>query len=139
MLENRQKMDYVGQNRRYFPRLRACIVEYTAIGKAGPKVQCFSENISAGGICIFIADDFDVDTLLSLKIFLPYNEDPLMAKGKIIWRNESLFMGKRGVQNFDIGIEFTEIGEEDRRDIASYIRKYSKKEYKNSEDLDIIC
>ena len=137
MLLNSQKEEYIGQDRRRFSRLRACIVEYTLIGKALPQEICFSENISAGGICIFIADDLDVDTLLALKIFLLYSEDPLKATGRIAWRKESSFMGKRGVENYDIGIEFTEIDEEDRKSIAAYIRKYSRKE-EEQEDLDII-
>ena len=137
MLLNSQKEEYVGQDRRRFPRLRACIVEYAPVGKSLPQEMCFSENISAGGICIFISDDLNVDALLALKIFLPYNDGPLKAKGRIIWRKESSFMGKRGVENYDIGIEFTEIDEEDRKSIAAYIRKYSRKKVA-LEDLDII-
>lgn len=134
---NNQKEEYAGRDRRRFPRLRACIVEYTPLGKVLPSEICFSENISSGGICIFIADDLDVDTLLGLKIFLPYYEDPLKAKGKIVWKKESSFMGKRGVENYDIGIEFTEIEDEDRKSIDAYIRKYSRKKVE-VEDLDII-
>ena len=122
---SRQKEKYTGPERRRFPRLRACIVEYSKIGQKKSKQLAFTENISAGGICIFVSDDFEINASLELNIFISYCSYPLKAKGRIIWRNSSLFLDRIGEKNYDIGIEFTEINELDRLAIGEYIKTYS--------------
>lgn len=120
-----RKDQYGGPDRRRFPRMRATIVEYAPSQNEGVRTLSFTENISEGGICIFAAQEFQTGSDLSLRIFIPYYHEPLPAKGKIVWRRQSPFLDMKGETNFDIGIEFTEIDEEDRKNIISYIRKYS--------------
>lgn len=119
---------YSGAERRRYPRLHASVVEYYPIGRAEATEMSFTENIGAGGICIFVTENLDIDTLLFLKIYLPHKETPIEAKGKVVWTAKSSFLGIERTKNFDVGVTFVEIGEDDRKDIAEYVRKYSYQE-----------
>ena len=127
MEEKIMKEKYEGSDRRRSPRVRATIVEYSPVDNEEISELSFTENISAGGICIFTPHNLAVGSDLALKIFIPYNHDPLIVKGKIVWKRDSRFLDQTPERNLDIGIQFTEIDQTDCKSIAAYIRKYSKK------------
>ena len=134
MREDCQK-DYSGPDRRRYVRIRATIIEYAPIGKDSPSVTSFTENISAGGVCIFCPHDLGVGDVISMRIFIPYDHDPVVVRGKIVWHSESPFLERRESKSYDVGVEFCEMKDEDRYSIASYINKYAQKRH---EELDVI-
>lgn len=116
---------FSGTERRKYLRLRASIVEYTPIGKTTEKELTFTENIGAGGIRILASEVLEVDTLLSLKIYLSSSQAPIEAKGKVVWVADSSFLDKKGRKHYDVGIEFVGIGDNDRRAILKYTKRHS--------------
>jgi len=72
-----------------------------------------TENIGAGGIRVIINEKIDIASMVGLEIYL--NDELIACGGKIVWVVE---VGK----NFDTGIEFHQIDEEDRRVIDNFVR-----------------
>ena len=114
--------DWAGKERRRFPRLKGATVEYFAIGKASPREMSFTEDISAVGIRILSSDEIAIDTILLLKMYLPHHNEPVEAKGRVVWTRQSRFLRKEGQpgKHYDIGIEFIEISDEDQQIVCQY-------------------
>jgi c-di-GMP-binding flagellar brake protein YcgR len=107
--------------RRKFPRLVAdVVVEYSVIAKEPEKETSVTKNISAGGICLIVYEDIEINSILSLKILLPVSKSPLQAKGKVIWKSEFSIDSEQR-ERYDLGIEFVEIKELDRQKIFQYV------------------
>jgi c-di-GMP-binding flagellar brake protein YcgR len=73
-----------------------------------------TENISVGGTCLVLEEALLKHTPVGVELFLPDHPIPVNCEGKIAWsfrRSEYL---KRKSRQFDIGIEFTNITEEDK-------------------------
>ena len=114
--------------RRKFPRLNAVVnVEYSIIGEGPLKYTESTKNIGAGGICLIVYEEIKINTLLSLKFFLPDSNEPIQAKGRVVWKGEFSISSDQ-IRRYDLGIEFVEIGEEDRERISKYVftRSYQK-------------
>lgn len=120
-----QKGKYFGVEKRKFPRIRASVVEYCPIGNVESKQLSFTEDLGAGGMRIFCSQDFKIDTLLLLKIYLPLEKEPIEAKARVIWSRQSHFLDKNTEEkNYDVGVEFIEIDEEDRQSIFEYTQNH---------------
>jgi c-di-GMP-binding flagellar brake protein YcgR len=124
MVFNKDEMPRM--ERRRYPRLDASVaIEYSIIGRAPLKETAFTKNIGAGGICLIVYEKIEVNTILSLKINLCDNSDIIEIKGNVVWLSEfSLDPDKK--KRWDIGIEFTEINEEDRKRISKYLFRLLK-------------
>ena len=118
------KEKYSGAERRKYARLRASIVEYCPIERSTVREMTFTENLGGGGICFLASERLQEGTLLSLKIYLSNMSQPISAKGKVAWIQNSSFLDSRKSQNYDLGVEFIEIDEEDRKKILDYTIKY---------------
>ena len=105
---------YTGGERRKYLRLHAATIEYSIIGKAALSETSFAKDIGAGGVCIFISEEMETGTLLSLSIYLPNVEEPIKAKGKVIWKRLSSFLSGQEKKHYDTGVEFLEIDDNDR-------------------------
>jgi len=115
---------YVGPERRRFPRLSASFVEYFPIGEIVSKKKSFTENISPVGICFLVDEKIELDTTLSLKIYLPGSKEAIEAQGKVVWTRESAFLSVKKRKHYDLGVEIVEIDSNDRQRIWQYIVKY---------------
>lgn len=113
---------YAGIERRRYPRLRAAVIEYSFLDKESIQEAAFTRDVGAGGISIIVNEKIETATTLLLKIYLPEYNDPLRAKGKVVWRQESIFKLPKTTR-YDIGIEFLEISEEDKQKISEYVQK----------------
>lgn len=106
--------------RRKFPRLDASVAIEYSIEKHPLKEIAFTKNISAGGICLIVYEEIELNSILSLKINLGDNRDIIEVKGRVVWFSEfSLDPDKK--KRWDIGIEFIGINEEDRKRISKYL------------------
>ena len=122
------KDEYGGKERRKYPRIQATFVEYSVIGEVASKeISSFTEDVSAGGICILSCEKIETDSLLSLKIYLPDGGGPIEAKGKVAWAGVSTFLSMEGRKHYDLGIEFIQIDEKDRLRIYKYTSERSSK------------
>lgn len=114
--------DYNGVERRHYPRLRSAVIEYSFMDKESPEEAAFTRDVGAGGISIIVNEKIELEVLLILKIYLPDYNDPVKAKGKVVWRQESAFKLPQTTR-YDIGIEFFEISDEDKQKISEYVGK----------------
>ena len=100
---------YKDSDRRESPRAdNAVVVDYCIEGSPGMR-SSFMKNISLIGICIVANDDIEVGTDLSLEIYLPGDDEPVLAKGRVIWAQESSFLRSRSKKHYDLGIEFFDL------------------------------
>lgn len=122
-MENKDKANPA--ERRKAKRTYASFVEYCrAEDASSKKFQAFTENISATGICIFINEEIESNSLLLVTIYLLDGSTPIETKGKIAWIRPSSFLNMQDRKHFDAGIEFVEITEEDRKRLVHYTSKY---------------
>ena len=104
------------QERRKFVRLDTRVkVEYNVIEAAESKLNSVTKNLSQGGICLFLDSFINKDTLLALKLSLPEELEPLQATGKIVWIDRFKLGGKDAQEQYEAGVEFVEIANEDSR------------------------
>ncbi|MEW6074992.1 MAG: PilZ domain-containing protein [Candidatus Omnitrophota bacterium] len=120
-MENAEN-SYAGVERRRYPRLRAAVIEYSFAEKDSPQQSAFTRDVGAGGISIIVNEKIETGTILLLKIYLPSYNDPILTQGRVVWRNPSAFQLPHA-DRFDLGIEFTEISEEDQQKISEYVLK----------------
>lgn len=116
--------NHTGAERRRFPRLAVSLIVDYSVSKTASIARAQTRDISAGGICLVVYEDIKAGTVLELKIYLPDNASPIAAKGKVIWKTEFSFSSD-SKSRFDMGIEFSEIGESDRQKISLYISSLS--------------
>jgi len=121
------KDNYPSEERRRFPRIPAAFVEYSTIEETSFKKHSFTENVSSVGICILVSEEVKINTPLSFKITLPDSEQPIEAKGVVVWVKKSSFLDVKGRKHFDLGVEFVEMGERDRQRISQYISEHIDK------------
>jgi len=122
IMENSNK-EKLSTEKRKFPRLRIDTnVEYSIVGKESLQNVNSTKNISAGGICIIVYENIEIAAVLSLKIYLPANNIPIHTKGRVAWKSE-FKIGSDSKSCYDVGIEFLDINEDDRRKIFQYVFK----------------
>lgn len=108
--------------KRRFPRLTVSIkIEYKLFeDKSAPFLVTSTKDISAGGLCLRVFDQFEVGNILQLRFTLPGLPRFIFAKGRVVWIKELGRLGKG--KAFELGIEFIEIKEEDKKQIGEYVR-----------------
>ena len=110
---------YTGAERRKYPRLNMkAAVNYLAYSPTGimKDAQTYTENISGGGICISTVDCITRSTILELEIKIPSYDSQINALARVMYS-----MKRKMDSNFDTGIRFTDISEEERKYIIDYI------------------
>ncbi len=74
-------------------------------------------NISAGGMCVLMADPMREGTTPTLNFALPDGGPPITCKGRITWCRAS----KIDPDLFEVGLSFVDIRDEDRRRIMDFV------------------
>ncbi len=116
-----------GAERRRAKRVYASFVEYCHIEDHEQKrIQAFTENISSTGICIFTNENIPADCVLSIIIYLLDGTGSISSKGRVVWVRPSEFLDTADKKHFDVGIEFVEIDEEDRKRLSRYAAEYDQ-------------
>ena len=119
------KESSVEERRRYVRLNSAVDIKYSTLEEEpAEKLKTKTRNISAGGICIIADEKLETDSVLVLSVFLSAEQNPVIAKGRVAWI-KPFEIGKEG-QHFDVGVEFIEIGQEDRKKIEQYVFSYKK-------------
>ena len=120
-----RKKKHSGKERRKFPRLRAASVEYSPVKKKSLEKTVFARDLGLNGICIVVSEKLKINTILSLKIYLPDRNTPIEVKGKVVRVSESSFLSSDRRKHYDLGIEFVEIDQKDWQRIYQYSLKLS--------------
>ncbi|MBM3251291.1 MAG: PilZ domain-containing protein [Candidatus Omnitrophica bacterium] len=113
------------EEKRKFIRLNTSVdVIYSILKQPEEKLTAQTKNISAGGICIIAHEKLDIHTLLVISIYFPGEALPIICEGRVVW-TKSFQIGKEAA-HYDVGVEFTKIGQEDRKKIDQYVFSYIK-------------
>ncbi|MCD6583662.1 MAG: PilZ domain-containing protein [Candidatus Omnitrophica bacterium] len=116
------------EKRRYVRISTVFPVEFYVLDKDGKKItpylQGFTNNIGKGGLCVAVNDlwwgfwdRFTEESILYLVIEVPFRKNPILAKGRIVWRK------REKLERFtrcSLGIEFTEISPSLKRTLFRY-------------------
>jgi Tfp pilus assembly protein PilZ len=106
------------QEKRKHPRIKEKLV-VVCEAPEGTKLEqaAESEDLSAGGIRIFIPKKMVKGETVVLKINLFHDEIPIHAKGKVVWQKDA----------GSAGLEFSGLGPEEERRLKDYLRKKIKR------------
>jgi len=74
-------------------------------------------NISAGGMCVLMADPMREGTTPNLAFTLPDEGQPITCKGRIMWCRSS----KIDPDLFEVGLAFVEIADAERQRIMDFV------------------
>ncbi len=72
------------------------------------KYLAISRNVSTEGICFISKHKLEVDTALSLEVFVPSSKEPVHMKGSVRWSKPGLPNEKSECQ-FESGVKLTEV------------------------------
>lgn len=81
-----------------------------------------SKNISAGGLCLVVSEKLKIGDKLQIGMELPSKK--INAKGRVIWISELEINGRGYEEVYNLGVEFTEICDEDREEINKLVLEY---------------
>lgn len=114
-------MIWDGIDKRKFPRVKyRCRVRIIERNKE-QVFDTFTENIGAGGICVVLGKEYDLFRTARMEIYLSEKESPVKCEGAIVWVIRRGKAGKTGICDYDVGIEFTDINNEDREKIKKLV------------------
>lgn len=114
--------------KREFPR-GSFFCKITAIfGERLLVFNSYTENISEGGVKVFLEEKLHIPTIVDLELFLEENGEPIKCKGELTWVNEIISEDAKRETLFDTGIKFIEITEADRSIIRDLVKKLTFKE-----------
>ncbi len=115
-----KKKAYTGAEHRKYPRLNMeATVNYLAYFPTGMKEnQTHTKNVGGGGVCIKTANCITRGTIIELEIEIPGYSSPINALACVMYSR------KRKMDNdFDTGIRFTDIFDEERKYIIDYVNR----------------
>ena len=114
------------QEKRKFVRLSALVDVIYNKRTATEQELSLTKNISQGGICLIAYDEIKEQDILDLKLYLPEDNTPLRATGRVVWVKEFTIGSINEGRRFDVGIEFIDIKEEDANRVNKYVFSHIK-------------
>lgn len=108
--------------RRKYRRIDAELrLEYSIEG--GPskkaKLQTYTKNVGAKGVCFSLSEDLPLNTVLWLKIYIPEKKGPIKAKAGVVWKGKFTSLNK--TVRYDVGVDITDISESDQRRLRQHL------------------
>lgn len=106
--------------RRESPRVNTAMsVQYRGIRQTDDSVVgAIARDISVGGIRLLVNEFVSVFTRLVLEVALPSSPKPVTVISKVAWVRK-----RPHGEQYEVGMQFMDIAEEDRRDISDFIEK----------------
>jgi len=112
------------EEKRKYPRLNFNVaVEWEKANFASDNKQIHTDttkNISVGGICLIVDETVKTGDSLRLSIKLP-TEKVINSKGVVRWVEDFGIVGVKSETNCEAGVEFTEISDEDQKEIEKFV------------------
>ena len=118
-----------GINRRKFPRAHyKCLIYIKKYGHHKP-ISTYTENIGAGGICVILKEDLGLFQGVDLEIELENGiKERVKCKGTVVWVVKRRDIRDRKSVEYDTGIEFVDINDDNRDRIVKIVEKSFEKE-----------
>ncbi|MFH0771585.1 MAG: PilZ domain-containing protein [Candidatus Omnitrophota bacterium] len=97
-----------------------CVVK---VKKRGPKLvlESMTENISMGGICVILEKPLLKGAYVVLEIHLPDDLPFVECEGRVAWSVKRDEYSRKKLFQFNTGIEFIEISDQDRTRVRHII------------------
>lgn len=109
------------EERRKFIRLDInVIVKWKKIYDGALKDQNINKDVSEDGICLILDERLQIADKLQIELILP-TKKTINLIGKVSWVRQYGVVAENHKRNYDTGIEFIDIAEEDRKEIAQFI------------------
>lgn len=117
------RTDKFPNEKRRSPRVSGAMAEYSFAGKDSSVRKAFIKDICIHGTCIYMPETIKEETDIHMDIYLFGSEAPIHAEGRAVWHKPGEYLGYNNV-----GIEFTEMPEEDRKKLSNYIKASLKQD-----------
>ncbi len=113
---------WAGLESRKFPRVKASCKIFLQHGSDVQPVKASTENLGAGGLCIFLDRPLDKMSNVKIELDLQDGKNPIQCSGRVVWtvRKRSF---KAGEEGHDIGIEFVNLPETDLSRISALVSR----------------
>ena len=116
-------MNWEGINQRKFPRAQyKCKIKVLG-KKLFPAIDTYTENIGSGGICIVLDKAFELFEDIGIELFIDGEKKALTCTGIVVWVVKKYSKEKGQKVSFDIGIEFLNISQYDKKMIVKLVEK----------------
>ena len=107
------------EERRKFVRIDwPVVVQYRTIEEPHTKDQSVGRDVSEGGVSFIVYERLPKETTLDIQLRTPFDSLPIFAKAKVSWVKN---VGERHEKTFEVGVEFIEVDEKDKKRLKSYI------------------
>ena len=115
-------MSWAGLDQRTFPRVSTqCDI---AIGDhLQDLIKTKTQNLGAGGVCVILNRQVEKLSRVHLRLTLEDSITPIECDGRVVWmvRSKELVSGR---VSFDVGVEFLNLKDEDRKLIQSFTDRH---------------
>lgn len=98
----------------------------------GRERECYTVNVSRGGLFIETDEPLMIDSIISMKVFFDDNRE-IDVVGKIVWVS---YPHKDSNYIPGMGIKFLDLSPEKVEEIGAFIGEHIKKDIEVSEDID---
>ncbi len=106
--------------RRQNPRINTTMsIQYKGIRQASDSVMgAIARDISSGGIRVLLNEFVSVFTRLVVEVAIPSNPKLIRVISKVAWIQK-----RPHGEQYEVGMQFLDMAEEDRRDIAEFVER----------------
>ena len=112
------------KDRRAFPRANYPCKIVLSAGAGKKDFYLHTENISAGGIRVILAEKLEVGQVVNIELFAEII--PMKCRGKVIWCVDIKPINGDKTLLFDVGIEFADIARSDQERLQSLVEDLLK-------------
>lgn len=119
-----------GLNRRKFPRVKyPCLIVLQRNSEDRDTILTHTENIGIGGVCVIVKDNLKMFTPVDIELDLLDLEEHVKCKAKVVWCVRRKSSEPNKPLYYDIGVEFTDVSEENRQRIDAIVGRLVKQGY----------
>ncbi len=115
-------LQHVEPEQRADPRVQLGQVEIRR-GNAEVPLIADTEDLSAGGCCVALANELGLYTAVDVLLRLNDKTPPIPCRGKINWTMARVQQSIDSPTTYSTGIQFIQVAEEDRLRIAQAVRR----------------
>ena len=109
------------QERRKFPRVAYPCKLRVFVDGDKKELDLHTENISSGGAKVILQTKLEINTPIEIEIAI--GDRQLISKGRVVWVLDIEKPGASSSDLFDTGIEFAQLGAENREFLTKLVEK----------------
>jgi hypothetical protein len=106
-------------------------VTYKTLHRPLLKGVAFSKNLGPTGMNVIMADRLRKSVELELEIYFPDSDEPILAKGKVIWQSRCSYVPESGREYYLSGIQFNYMSPEHAIKTSDFVKDILRKKSYN--------